>query len=148
MPQTIHLRPHEAIPDGTQVFRVLQPYMTNYGWVSCKDFECEQYIGGYKLILPEHSDHADQMRMWLKNGFDPTTHGDGIKRAAQETVILGGLVEFLFEPGQACLKASAHRWHVRPPVFAFEKGTIRRYLKFDDFTDHMNNESDRVTRKE
>ena len=129
LPSNRSPRPH------TQRFAILQPFATHYGPVSCRDYECEQFLGGFALVLPQGDDLA-RMRHWLKSGFP-----DGIKRMARETPREGGLTELRFEPGTPCLKATQHRWHVRPPLFAHERNETRRHLKFDEFTDLMNEES-------
>lgn len=135
----IYLPSNRSPKPHAQRFRILQPWETHYGPVSCRDYDCEQYLAGFAAVLPAGSDHALQLRTWLRAGFP-----DGLKRWATETVKDGGLVEFRFEAGQPCLKATQHRWHVRPPLFAHERNETRRNLKFDDFTDLMNNEAYKV----
>ena len=98
-----------------------------------------QYLAGFGLVLPVGGEDIQQIRHWLKQGFP-----DGLRRHATESMDEAGLVTFLFPAGQPCLKASQHRWHVRPPLFAHERNEVRRNLSFPDFTDAMNNEGYKI----
>ena len=131
----IYLPSNRSPRPREQRFRMLQPWETHYGPVSCRDYDCEQYTGGFALVLPAGEDIA-HLRHWLKHGFP-----DGFKRRATEQDGEGGLVTFTFPAGQPCLKATKHRWHVRPPIFAHERNEMRSTLRFPDFTDLMNEES-------
>ena len=135
----IYLPSNRSPRPTEQRFRILQPWATNYGPVSCKDYDCEQYLAGYGLPLAADNENVEQMRHWLKHGFP-----DGIRRYAKETVDPAGLVVFTFPAGQPCLKQSQHRWHIRPPLFAHERNEMRQNLSFPDFTDSMNNESYKI----
>ena len=148
MKQIVYLPSNRSPKPREQRFRILQPVATNYGWVSCKDYECEQFQAGFKLILPI----GGEDELWVRRlkdkrvqvALDQTGKPLMHRYWFTETVQPDGLVEFVFPPGQPCFQASRHRWHIRPPFFAHERNETRRNLRFGDFTDLMNNESYKI----
>lgn len=147
----IYLPSNRSPRPGEQRFKVLQPLTTHYGWVSCRDFDCEQFLLGFQLVLPLESDQT----AWMRSIRDKVVQV-AVDQAGQpvrhrywftEELTPDGLVTFTFPPGQPCFRASQHRWHIRPPLFAHERDEMRRGLNFEDFTDLMNNESGKVARE-
>ena len=151
--QHVYLPSNRSPRPGMQLFNIAQPftktaaesqglYHAAFGSVSCHEYECEAYLHGYTVHLPVVGDNTDHMRLWLRQGFP-----DGLKRFATETHTPDGLVAFRFEAGQPCLKASTHRWVVRPPVWMHDRNEQRRILRHDDFKDLMNEEGYKVNQR-
>ena len=148
MAQHVYLPSNRSPRPGTQKFQAAQPLATHYGPVSCKDYECEQYLGGFKLILSVESqaDHIEYIRS-LKNKrivVDPRLNISHLYTFTEEQND-PLLITFTFPPGQPCFNASKHIWHVRPPIFLHDRNEMRRTLRFTDFADLMNEESYKVT---
>ncbi len=152
MSNKIYLPSNRAPKPNEQRFNIAQPLATHYGWVSCKNYECEQFLNGWKLILPSGSEDAAYIRsikdkvitVAIDGQGRELTHRYGFNEAPQP----GGLVEFTFPAGQPCFRAAKHLWHVRPPLWMHDRGSdeTRRMLSAIDFKDLMNEENGKLQR--
>ena len=138
------LLPYNRAPRAnTQRYRIAQPWETHYGPVSCKDYDCEQYLAGWGLVLPFDSDQIAFIRS-LKDKQVEVAPGQWHRYTFTEERSEPLLITFRFPAGQPCFKASTHRWHVRPPIFAHDKNEQRRVLRSADFMDSFNTEAYRI----
>ena len=139
LPSSRSPKPHQ------QRFSIAQPWETHYGWVSCKDYDCEQYINGWKLILSVdgQKDQIEYVRS-LKDKEEEVAPGVKHRYWFTEEQNDPLLITFIFPAGQPCFKASTHKWHVRPPIWVHDRNEIRRVLKDGDFKDLMNEESYKI----
>ena len=150
MSDRIYLPANRSPAPHEQRFQAIQPYATHYGWVSCRDYDCAQFLNGWQLVLPTGGTDAAyvrnlrdrQVQVALDARNRPVLHRYWFTEELGES----GLVTFTFPPGQPCFSASRHRWHVRPPIFLHDRGELRRTLRFADFTDLYNEEGYRVQR--
>lgn len=147
MSQSRLLPYNQAPKPREQRFHVAQPWETHYGPVSCKDYECEQYLHGWTLSVPTvapagnpNVPTADWVRKAARGDYD------GIRRHCLEEAREGGRTQFTFPAGQPCFKATQHRWHVRPPLWLHDRGERRRTLNDRDFKDLFNEEAYKLER--
>lgn len=148
--QHIYLSSNRSPKPREQRFNVSQPAATHHGWVSCKDYDCEQFINGWALILPQNSSDALYIRS-IKNK-EITVAVDNLGREIKHSYWFneeprgGGLVCFIFPPGQPCFRASKHRWIVRPPIWIHDRNEMRRVLKANQFMETFNEEGYKINR--
>lgn len=145
MADKIYLPYNRSPAPHQQRFQIAQPLATHYGWVSCKDYECEQFLNGWKLILSIDG-HADQIAFIrsLQNKRQEVAPGVYHSYWFTEERSDQLLITFTFPSGQPCFRASQHLWHVRPPLWIHDRNEMRRVLKDTQFKEVMNEESYKI----
>ena len=87
-------------------WRVIRPKATHYKPASCIEFNCQQYMKGWRTIVPVGSDAAEYMRH--------------LGKEYREERNIEGFIDFVFAPGQECFRgmADGHRTPIeREPIF-------------------------------
>lgn len=98
----------------TKRYGLRAPVQTHFRPATCAEVGCPHYINGWKTILPVGSDLIDVLR---RSG----------RRYVQVDSERGGLVEFIFEAGQSCFRASTHVVSLeREPLYLVTAGGDRR----------------------
>lgn len=106
-------------------YQILAPRATHYRPATCAEYECPDYLHGWRTIVPADSPAAEYIR------HDRT-------RRHTEQRQPGGLAEFTFEPGQRGFAGPAHD-HVLPvgrPERFIERGGDWRGNPRGDVREH------------
>lgn len=91
-------------PIPAQTFRRSMPLATHWRAASCEEFGCSAFRLGWKTVIPKDSDLIAVLK------------GSGRKYTSER--VQGDLVEFAFEAGQPCFRASTHRIQTdRPAIY-------------------------------
>ena len=126
---------------ATTTFQVVQPPRV----ATCAEYGCPRYANGWKTVVPE-GEKADQARS-LRGRYRFT-----------ETRLDGGLVEFVFEPGQECWAQHLMPWDGRERLFqrpGFWRGGYWRnpprdgyeFTRGDDWVDAFANNQIKVAER-
>jgi hypothetical protein len=122
--------------DQYKTYAMLFPTQTHFRQATCEEVMCFNFLNGWKTVVSEGSPQAAIARS-LKGSYSFT-----------EASIEGGLVEFLFAPGQKCFKWNEHKLPLdRPGHFVVRPGLswaptgqarVMRPLDWvDDFANHQ-----------
>lgn len=107
---------------------------------SCAEVDCPPHLHGWKTILP--AGREDLLHAARTSG-----------RRHTETRLDGGLVEFVFEAGQPCFQAHAHRARTaRPELYVVRggdwrgnpHGTERLHTRPEDWVDDFATHQDQL----
>ena len=90
-----------------QEFRVVMPLETHWERATCEEVRCPQFLNGWKTVLPADSDLISTLK----------TSGRTYREERQE----GGLIAFLFAPGQPCFRAAQHRQQSERPALLIHR---------------------------
>lgn len=127
-----------VIPGNShRTYQIIAPIPTHFRPATCEEVGCQAYANGWKTIVPSDSPQADYIRS-----------GRSGRRCIESTgldQISGGMVEFMFEPGQKCFGADKHVVPLeRDPLFRVRESgqTIthtRPELWAEDMDEHLSN---------
>jgi len=123
-----------------QTYQVSSPLATHWRAATCAEVDCPHHMHGWATtVLPDSADEA-------------AIKGAGRHWTVRE-ILPGGLVRYLFGPGQACFAASRHRIQLdRPEVFTVRGGDFRgnptgmhrRHANAADFIDDFGEHQQRI----
>lgn len=125
-------RPQPALPvHAMQTYSIKAPQTSHWRSATCAEIECAAYLKGWKTILPCNSDLIPLLK---RSG-----------RKYTEERVDGGLIEFTFEAGQKCFKASEHKVRIaRPEIYVVRggdwrgsTGIIRRHTQPEHWVEDM-----------
>jgi hypothetical protein len=112
--QTISRIAPVAPPHAYKTYGATMPVGSHWRPATCEEVVCFNYLNGWKTVVAEGSPHADIARS-LRGSYSFT-----------ETAQPGGMVEFLFAPGQKCFKWQDHKVPLeRPARFYVAEGDFR-----------------------
>ena len=116
--------------DEKQHFSVVRPRATHFQRATCKETECDQFVKGWRTVVPMNGPQADYLR-----------HDS--RRFVEKRV--GTMAVFIYYPGQEFFDSLQHR-HWKPldrmPILLHQArpGARRRIRELDEFTDTQNEE--------
>ena len=130
---TIHVPPGTTLDPNRQAFQIARPVATHFEAATCREKNCPHYLNGWKTIVPTESAQANYIRRESGRHF-------------KETKVGNGMSEFVFPPGQRCF-----RDHYKPldkqEIFLHRTAEGSRvHQRPTDWTEHMNEEIERVNR--
>lgn len=141
-----------ALPIGAmQTYRVSSPRSTHTRPATCAEVGCAAYLKGWVTTVPRGSDQERALRQYVGRHAP-----DGLRRDGKEVTAIGSPnVEFLFNPGSPCFKASTHRVSLqRPELFLVRggdwranTGLIRRHHRPEHWVEDMSETLDKVARR-
>jgi hypothetical protein len=100
-----------------KTFQIASPVETHYRVATCAEAECKAYKEGWTY---KKADLIAENLLYL------VTHAG--KRYQEMALDEGGEVYLVFEPGQTCFQARAHRVSLERPEFYFAgRGDYRSY---------------------
>jgi hypothetical protein len=85
-----------------QRFRAIMPHQTHRREATCEEVDCRHYLKGWKTIVGTDTPQAVYIRKDSGREFTE--------------MIEGGLVTFIFPPGQTCFRGHSFPTG-RPPIF-------------------------------
>lgn len=97
-------------------YSIRQPIGSHKIRVGCKVFQCQEYVEGWRTIVPADSPQAQYIES-LQCG-----------RKYRKTIPGPGLVEYTFSPGQECFTSSQYGHYLaleRPSIFKIRNGDWR-----------------------
>jgi hypothetical protein len=98
-------RPAPLMPaQAYKTYGMSMPVQSHWRPATCEEIMCFNYLNGWKTVVAEGSPHADIARS-LRGSYSFT-----------ETAQPGGMVEFVFAPGQKCFKWNDHRVQLERPA--------------------------------
>lgn len=134
-----------------QTYRIASPRATHTRPATCAEVDCKPYLKGWVTSVPKGGPEEQALRR-----FTGRHAPDGLRRDGREiTGVDSANVEFLFNPGSPCFKASTHRASLqRPELFLVRggdwrgnTGLIRRHVKPEHWVEDMSETLDRVARR-
>jgi hypothetical protein len=100
-----------------KTFQIASPLATHYRVATCAEVECEAYTKGWTY---KKADLIAENLLYL------VTHAG--KRYRETSIDEGGEIYLVFEPGQVCFQARAHRVSLeRPELYLSGRGDYRSY---------------------
>lgn len=120
----------------------LRPYLRP---ATCAEFECSAHLKGWRTTVGP--DDAAFLRLACAGQVD------GLVRHAVEIPQADGFTQFVFEPGQPCLKARSHQVHQERDPIAVRRGgdwraattPNRTYDRLDQWTDDLHTSTTKLT---
>jgi hypothetical protein len=127
-------------------WRGTAPIPTHWRPAVCEEVECRPHQNGWVTILPAGSD-AERLLRRTCQGLVDGHHRHYVEKPGD-----AGLLEFHFEPGQACFRVTLHKVRIeRPELYVVYRGdwrrnmeTLRRYDRPDQFVDDFDRHIDKL----
>lgn len=132
--------PPNMPPAAYQTFQIASPIETHWRPATCEEAGCEQYANGWRVRV-EGLSEADLHAI--------RTSG----RKSQRVDVADGETWLVFEPGQPCFKAAAHRVPLgRPELFIVKggdwrgnpRGDFKQHQRPEDWIDQFANHQDKL----
>lgn len=130
-----------ALPVGAmKTYEIRMPKQTHWREATCAEVECPEFQNGWTTRLPRGSELVDVLR---RSG----------RRFHEITDLTSPELEFIFEPGQPCFRATTHRVRVdRPELFVVRegdwrgnpRGTSRQHRRPEDWVDDFATHQDKL----
>jgi hypothetical protein len=133
-----------------QTYKISKPVATHTRPATCEEIDCPDFLNGWVTRLP----HGDPRITFLRQACAGRV--DGHRRQMIEvTRIDSAEREFLFNPGQPCLKATTHRKDLeRPEIYLVRGGDwranlglIRRHTHPEHWVEDMQENLEAVERR-
>ncbi len=120
-------------PDLTRNYHILRPVPTHFRVATCKDVNCDAYTNGWRTRLPATAHEMLTLARRSGRKFVELDTGDGY-------------IEFLFEAGQPCFRASMHRAPLeRPAIHVVRDGVSSpRKVSMQNWHDDLGEHLDRI----
>lgn len=128
-----------ALPvTSVQTFQVQAPVSTHFRPATCAEVDCPYHVNGWATPVDEGSELGKTQAHYIRNGSG--------RRYTEDRNQQPGLTVFVFEAGQTCFNAAAHRAPLgRPPIFLVKDGDwrgnptgrVRQHANADDWVDQF-----------
>jgi hypothetical protein len=123
-----------------QTFQVASPLATHWRPATCEEADCEQYANGWRVRVEGLS--PEDLHAIRTSG-----------RQFHSVDVAEGETWLVFEPGQPCFKAAAHKVPLgRPELYVVRGGDwrgnprheIKQHQRAEDWVDHFATHQDKL----
>lgn len=132
-----------------RTFQIVSPLSTHWRPASCEEFECEQYLRGWKSAIDESTELGQKQAHYIRK-----MSGRKFTESRDEQP---GLTVFTFEAGQTCFSSGQHKVPLGRPEHYLVKGgdwrgnpaglATRKHAKPEHWVEDFQENQDKLIRQ-